>query len=76
MKWSSALAWAVPVWMIVCALVIAINYAAEIGATRFDLLMGLLATYPLSAFMIKTTSDDWARWRAAFGSRDDENEKT
>jgi hypothetical protein len=75
MKWSTALARAVPVWIVVCAAMVAINYAAEAGATLFDLSLALVTAYPLSAFIIKATGGEWAKWRAAHGSRTDENQR-
>lgn len=63
MKWSTAFAWAIPVWILVCGAVVAINYAAEAGAKVFDLSSALFAAYPLSAFIIKATAGDWAAWQ-------------
>ena len=75
MKWSTSFIWAVPVWLVVCAAALAINFAAEARASLFDLSLALLAAYPVSAFVIKTTGEDLASWRAAYGSRKDENER-
>lgn len=76
MKWNKALAWAAPVWVGVSAAMITINHYFEAGATLFDLAVALLAAYPLCAFIIKATGDDRARWRVAYGSRNDENGKS
>lgn len=71
MKWSTALALAITVWVVVCVAMIAINYVADAKATLFDLSLAIFATYPLSAFIIRAISGDWAKWCAAFSSRTD-----
>ena len=75
MKWSAALKWAIPAWLLVCAVTVAINYAAEARLALLDLVVALLAAFPLTAFIIKATSEDVAKWRAAYGSRDDKSER-
>lgn len=75
MRWSKALALAVPAWIVVCGAMVAINYAADARATLLDLSLALLAAYPLIAFLIKATAGDWAKWRAGHGCGTDENER-
>ena len=72
MKWSKVLKRAIPVWLLVCAVVIAINYLFESRVLPFQLIVTLAAAYPLIAFILKATAEDFAKWRAAFGSKDDE----
>jgi hypothetical protein len=76
MKWVNALKWAIPVWGAVCVCVVAINCMAEPGqgASSFNLALTLVAAYPLTAFLIKETGDDWAAWRRNFGSPEDERD--
>lgn len=69
MKWSKALKLAVPVWLLVCAVTAAINYAADAQATVIKLIIGLAAAYPLTAFILRATAEDVVRWRAVFGSK-------
>jgi hypothetical protein len=60
MKWITALKWAVPVWLLVCAAIVAINYAAEAKASLFNLAVALVTAYPLTAFIIKATGEDFS----------------
>lgn len=72
MRWSKALKLAAPVWLLVCAGTAAINYAAEAEVPVVNLILALAAAYPLNAFILKSTAENVAKWRAAFGSKDGE----
>ena len=72
MKWSKALKLAIPVWLLICAGALAINYAADVKATAGNLTMALAVAYPLTALILKVTVGDIAKWREAFGSKTDE----
>ncbi len=51
---------------------VAINYAAEAKALPLDMINAVAAAYPLTALILKATGEDLAKWRAAFGSQDEE----
>jgi hypothetical protein len=72
MIWRKSLKLAVPVWLLVCAGIAAINYAADAQVPVGNLLMGFAAAYLVTAFIIKETAEDIAKWRATFGSKTDE----
>lgn len=69
MVWSKALKLAVPVWLLVGAMILAIDHVADAKATVVNLVIGLAAAYPVIAFIIKETAEDIAKWRAAFSSK-------
>ena len=72
MSWKKALKVAVPVWLLVCAVIVAINYAADLQLLLSNLLMGFAGAYLVTAVIIKDTADDIANWRATYGSKTDE----
>lgn len=75
-KWMTALIWATPVWAVAvgaaAASIFFTNLAAEVGTVEAQerLLIFTFVTLPLIAFVIKATSDDVVRFRAAFLSKD------
>jgi hypothetical protein len=76
MKWMTALRRATPVWIVtigaVGASMFLTNFAAEVGAAEAIKRLALVAVaaLPLIAFLVKATSDDFMRFKAAFSARD------
>ena len=76
MKWMTAFVWATPVWAMAVGAAAAsmffTNFAAEVGTVEAHkrLLIFTFITLPLIAFVIKSISNDVARFRAAFLSED------
>ena len=69
MKWIKALKLAVPVWLLICAVMAAVNYTADKQTPVGYLIIALAVAYPLTAFILKETAEDFSKWREAFGSR-------
>ncbi len=69
MEWSKAFKLAIPVWLLVCGVIVAINHAADAPAGVINVIIGVAAAYPVTAFILKETAEDVAKWRAAFGSK-------
>lgn len=76
MKWMTAFIWATPVWAVAVGAAAAsmffTDFAAEVGVVEAykRLLIFTLLTLPIIAFVIRATSGDVARFRAAFRSED------
>lgn len=79
MKWMTALRWATLIWIVTIGLAGAGMFLTDFFAAdvehaevtkRFALLAGV--SLPLIAFLIKETSDDFRRLRAAFPPQDAE----
>jgi len=72
MKWMTAFIWATPVWAVAVGAAAAsmffTNFATEVGTAEAHkrLLIFTFITLPLIAFVIKTTSNDVACFRATF----------
>lgn len=76
MKWMTAFIWATPVWAVAvgaaAATMFFTNFAAEVGTVEAHkrLIIFTFISLPLIAFVVKTTSNDVVRFRAAFFSKD------
>jgi hypothetical protein len=70
--WRKSFKLAVPVWLLVCAAFAAVIYVADAQVPVGNLLMGFAAAYLLTAFIVKETAEDIAKWRSTFGSKSDE----
>lgn len=77
MTWMNAIKWAVPVWIVtigtIGGLMFLTGFAAEVGkAEALNRLVVLtVVALPLIVFLLKATSGDVARFRAAYRSTDD-----
>lgn len=76
MKWTTAVKWSVPVWVVIMSaigtLMFSTDFVQEIGTPvalkRFGLI--LVVALLLIAYLIKATADDVAAYRAAWGKDD------
>ena len=83
MKWMTALRWATPVWIVTIGLAgagmfLTDFFATDVGNAEVTKRFALLAvvSLPLIAFLVKETSDDFGRFRAAFPPQDaEENDR-
>ena len=76
MKWTTAVKWSFPVWVIamsaIGAWVFLTVFVEEIGTPEAIKRFGLIVVVglPLIAYLVKATADDIAAYRAVWGKAD------